>query len=320
MTQPFTAADITVVIPTIGREQVLLNTIRACLDEPEPPCQVIVVDQSKEHEPETTRQLGKWLEEGRIKVLTPDVALQPAAMNVGTLAAESRLLLFLDDDVEPAPGFVAAHAAAHVNPDVWCVVGQIIQPWHKIDEDAPRPGPDHGLTRDLDFPFHSTTQCHIYNGMSGHMSITRERCLELGGFDENYKGIAYRFDSEFARRVIKQGGKVLFCPKASLKHLSVARGGTRRTGQRLGSADPGFGVGDYYFALSQGEGLERWSYIGKRLFREPCNKWHLARPWFIPVKLLGEVRALIWACRLYRQGPTLVSSRESSEHAGTKST
>lgn len=314
---PFTAADVTVIIPTIGREEVLLNTIRACLTDPEPPGNVIVVDQSKQHEPETVRQLNEWKEQGRVTVLTPDIASQPAAMNVGLLAATSRLLLFLDDDVEPSPGFVAAHAAAHDNPEVWCVVGQIIQPWHQAG-DAPRPGPDHGLRRDLDFPFHSTTECYIDNGMSGHMSIARERCLELGGFDENYKGIAYRFDSEFARRVIRKGGKVLFCPNASLKHLSVARGGTRRTGSRLGSADPGFGVGDYYFALTQGTGLERWTYIGKRMIREPCNKWHLARPWFIPVKLLGEVRAFIWACQLVRQGPVLVTSRDVGTPAGAE--
>lgn len=305
----YTAADITVIIPTIGREDVLLNTIRACLEEPEPPCSVIVVDQSKEHEPETVRQLEEWQQLGRVTVLTPDIASQPAAMNVGTLAAESRLLLFLDDDVEPSPGFVAAHAKAHHEPDVWCVVGQIIQPWQQ-PEDIPRVQPQPGLRCDLDFPFHSSTECEIFNGMSGHMSVTREHCLQVGGFDENFKGAAYRFDTEFSRRVIDHGGKVIFCPKASLKHLRVARGGTRLVGNHLASGNPIHGVGDYYFALRQGRGLDRWTYIGKRMVREFCTKFHLKHPWFIPVKFLGEIRAFLWALRLSWQGAALVRGQD----------
>lgn len=130
------------------------------------------------------------------------------------------------------------------------------------------------------------------------MSIRRDRCLAVGGFDENFKGAAYRFDTEFARRVIQHGGKVLFSPKASLRHLRVARGGTRLIGNHLASPDPIHGVGDYYFAFRLANGSERWGYILKRMFREIRTKFHLTHPWYIPVKLLGELRALIWASQL----------------------
>ncbi|MCA9050470.1 MAG: glycosyltransferase family 2 protein [Planctomycetaceae bacterium] len=307
----YTAADITVIIPTIGREDVLLNTIRACLEEPEPPCSVIVVDQSKEHEPETVRQLEEWQQLGRVTVLTPDIASQPAAMNVGTVAAESRLLLFLDDDVEPVPGFVAAHATAHNDPSVWCVIGQIIQPWQQ-PEQITRPESGKGLRRDLDFAFHSCVECQVFNGMSGHMSVKRDRCLQAGGFDENFCGAAYRFDTEFSRRINSCGGTVRFQPRASLKHLRAARGGTRRTGNHLASADPIHGVGDYYFAIVCGRGWDRIRYIVHRMVREICTRFHLKRPWYIPVKLLGEFRAAAWALRLAMQGPRLVRGAPNS--------
>lgn len=306
----FSASDITVIIPTIGREEVLLDTVRACLNERQPPAEVIVVDQSKSHEPETLRQLNEWMQQGRVKVLKPDIASQPAAMNVGLLGANSRLLLFLDDDVQPTPGFIAAHAELHHDPSVWVVVGQIIQPWQQ-PEDLPRPEPTTGLRADLDFPFHSSRECVILNGMSGHMSVRRDHCLAVGGFDENFKGAAYRFDTEFARRVIRNGGKVLFSPNPSLKHLRVARGGTRLIGNHLASADPIHGVGDYYFALRLAVGTERWGYIFTRMFREIRTKFHLRHPWYIPVKLLGEIRALLWALSLFAHGPKLV--RESSD-------
>ncbi len=301
----FSSSDVTVIIPTIGREEVLLDTIRACLNEPKPPFEVIVVDQSKTHEPATISQLSEWQGQGRVRVLTPDIASQPAAMNVGLLAARTHLVLFLDDDVQPTAGFVEAHASLLSNPDHWIVVGQIIQPWQS-PEDLPRQGPLTGLKADLDFPFHSTRECFIQNGMSGHMSIRRDRCLAVGGFDENFKGAAYRFDTEFARRVIQHGGKVLFSPKASLRHLRVARGGTRLIGNHLASADPIHGVGDYYFAFQQSRGVERWKYIGTRLFREVRTRFHLKHPWYIPVKLTGEIRALCWARQLSKRGAKLI--------------
>ncbi len=314
----FSSSDVTVIIPTIGREEVLLDTIRACLSESQPPFEVIVVDQSQSHEPATIRQLSEWTGQGSVQVLTPNIASQPAAMNVGLRAARSRLLLFLDDDVQPTPGFVAAHAELHQDPSIWVVVGQIIQPWQQ-PEDLPRQGSTSGLRADLDFPFHSSRACVIQNGMSGHMSVRRDRCLAVGGFDENFKGAAYRFDTEFARRVIRHGGKVLYSPKASLKHLRVARGGTRLIGNHLASADPIHGVGDYYFALQLATGWERWSYIGKRMFREVRTKFHLRHPWCIPVKLLGEVRALCWALSLSAKGAKLVRESGSNSHNVTLS-
>ena len=305
--ETFAASDVTVIIPTIGREEVLLNTVRACLNEPQPPAEVIVVDQSASHEPETQRQLEEWIRQGCVRVLKPTVASQPAAMNTGLLTANTRILLFLDDDVEPTPGFIAAHAEAHADPAVWVVVGQIIQPWQQ-PEDLPRQGPQEGLRADLEFPFHSIRGCVIQNAMSGHMSVRRDRCLQLGGFDENFKGAAYRFDTEFGRRAVQRGGTILFSPRTSLKHLRVARGGTRLIGNHLASADPIHGVGDYYFALRLARGRERWGYIFTRMFREVRTRFHLKHPWYIPVKLLGEVRALAWALSLKHQGAQLVCS------------
>ena len=301
----FSSSDVTVIIPTIGREEVLLDTIRACLHEPNPPSEVIVVDQSMSHEPNTIRQLSEWAAQGRVRILTPQIASQPAAMNMGVRAARTDLLLFLDDDVQPSAGFVETHALQLRNADHWVVVGQIIQPW-QTPGDVSRQGPQTGLKADLDFPFHSTRECFIQNGMSGHMSMRRDRCIAVGGFDENFKGAAYRFDTEFARRVIRQGGQVLFHPSASLKHLRVARGGTRLSGSHLGSANPIHGVGDYYYAILQGRGFDRVAYVTTRMFREVCNRYHLLRPWLIPVKMVGETRAFLWAVELAKRGPALL--------------
>ncbi len=56
---------------------------------------------------------------------------------MGLKRASKPLVLFLDDDILAAPGFVAAHAAAHNRDERWIVVGQIIQPWQQPADVTP---------------------------------------------------------------------------------------------------------------------------------------------------------------------------------------
>ncbi|MEI7731541.1 MAG: hypothetical protein WCO56_18350 [Verrucomicrobiota bacterium] len=85
--------------------------------------------------------------------------------------------------------------------------------------------------------------------------------------------------------------------------MGAPSGGTRAYGHHLTSASPMHGVGDYYFALRHGRGLEKWWYIARRPFREVGTKFHLKHPWYIPIKLLGEFRAMLLAFKLIRQQP-----------------
>ena len=48
-----------------------------------------------------------------------------AARNRGAAASAGRLLLFLDDDIEPWPGLVAAHAEAHAGAEDTVVIGYL---------------------------------------------------------------------------------------------------------------------------------------------------------------------------------------------------
>jgi GT2 family glycosyltransferase len=222
-------------------------------------------------------------------------------MNVALLQATRPLVLFLDDDIEPCEGLVDAHAESYEGEQTWAVVGRISQPPHE-------PTPDgrfsrQGLRAFLDFPFDSTEPAWVANVMAGNLSVRRDRAIAAGGFDENFVGAAFRFETEFCRRLVANGGRVLFQPRARIHHLRAPSGGTRAYGSHLTSASGAHGVGDYYFALRQGLDLECLGYIASRPFRQVRTRFHFRRPWWIPVKLLGEVRALAWAIRLRGQGP-----------------
>lgn len=289
---------ISVVIPTFQRESVLVATIRSLLAFDPPAAEVLVVDQTPTHESETHEALMALESEGRIRWIRLSQPSIPRAMNEGLLAANSEVVLFLDDDIVPDSGLLTAHLAAYRSRMVTAVVGQVLQPGEEpTDAVVDRRGS--GLQADLQFPFNSTSPAPVRNAMAGNLSVRRRFACDIGGFDENFVGVAYRFETEFARRVWRCEGQVLFEPSARIRHLRAERGGTRSHGPHHTSASPAHGVGDYYFALKEGAGWQRVAYMSSRLVREVCTRFHLSHPWWIPVKFIGEVRALIMALRLW---------------------
>lgn len=299
---------ISIVIPTFDRGDVLLDTIRALFALRDRADEMLIVDQTPQPPASVAGQLRDWNKAGAIRWLRLDRPSIPHAMNVGLQSAASEVVLFLDDDIVPGPRLVAAHRAAQAaDKSAWAIVGQVLQPGEEPQE---RNGymQRTGLKADLDFPFWSTETATIANVMAGNLSVRREQVLDLGGFDENFSGAAYRFETEFCRRMLAAGGAVRFEPAASLRHLRAQRGGTRTSGSHLTSASPRHGMGDYYFALRSGVSLESAAYMLRRPFREVTTRFHLRRPWYIPVKLVGEVRAFLAAVSAFRRGPQLLGS------------
>jgi GT2 family glycosyltransferase len=270
--------------------------------------EILVLDQSPSHESQTEEILTHWNHTGAIRLIRLSEASQPGALNVALQTASEEFVLFLDDDIRIDEGFLAAHVNGFVSPDIWAVAGQVLQPGEVEDRDYQyqrRPGP----FCDYDFRFRSGNKALIQNGMSGNLCVRRNRALELGGFDENFlPPVAFRFDNDFCKRLCRSGGQIAFEPSARIYHLRAQRGGTRRNSNHLTSASPEHGVGDYYFALRNSQGTARWRYILRRLFREIRTKFHLRHPWWIPVKLTGEVRAIFLAYALNRQGPKFINA------------
>ena len=293
---------LSVVIPTYGRNEVLVNTISALLAQPQRAAEILVIDQSAEHDEATQKQLERWNFAGEIRWIFQQPPSIPKAMNAGLLHARSELVLFLDDDIVPSDNLVGAHTSTHKENDVWAVVGQVLQPGQEPTSATSFPCST-GIDRDLQWPFNSATRREIVNCMAGNLSVRRAQVLAAGGFDENFVGVAYRFETEFARRIERQGGRILFEPTASIRHLRAGRGGTRSYGNHLASTSPVHSVGDYYFALRHGLSSAVVAYIMRRLFGSVITRHHLKRPWHIPSKMIGEFRGLLWAIRLVAEGP-----------------
>ncbi len=297
-----TSLPLTVAIPTFGRDSVLTDTITALLEQHPPAAEILIVDQTPVHDAETEQRLTQWHAQSAIHWIRKERPSQPAALNVALAQATQPFVLMLDDDIRIDPGFLAAHLEGFIAADVWMVVGQVLQPGEE-----PLVGPvprDQGPLADLQFPFRSAEPAWISNGMSGNMTVRRERILALGAFDENFTPpVSYRFDTDLCKRLTRAGGRIRFQPKARIYHLRAQRGGTRSVGSHLNSASPVHGVGDYYFALRQGLSWSMLRYLLRRPIREVCTRYHLRRPWWIPVKLIGELRAMVMALTLLARGP-----------------
>jgi GT2 family glycosyltransferase len=294
-------AGLSIAIPTYGREEVLVATLERLLEGAKA-AEILVLDQTTQHTSQVESFLKSLDAEGRIRWLRLARPSIPAAMNEALRHARQPFVLFLDDDIVPGDHLVAAHAACYDDAGVWAVSGQVLQPGQEPAGETVFPR-GKGLTADLAFPFNSTQPAWIDNCMAGNLSVRRERALAIGGFDENFVGAAYRFETEFCRRLRKGGGKIRFEPTASIRHLRAPSGGVRVYGDHRASASPTHGVGDYYFALRHGRPREACPYLLRRPFREVCSRFHLRHPWLIPVKLVGELRAILWALQLARKGP-----------------
>jgi glycosyltransferase involved in cell wall biosynthesis len=109
------AYGVTIVIPTYGRDEVLLATLQHLFAADPPASEIIVVDQSQQHSQEVTCTLSAWHSSGLVRWLCLREPSIPGAMNRGLIEASHPIVLFLDDDIVPHPKIVEAHANALFN-------------------------------------------------------------------------------------------------------------------------------------------------------------------------------------------------------------
>lgn len=284
---------VSVVIPTYRREQVLVDTLVALLAQIPPPSEILVLDQTTQHDAAVEGKLQSWDVTHQIRWLRLPMPSITRSMNQGLAEARHPIVLFLDDDIRPDPGLIAAHTESHRETGAALVAGRVIQPWQESVDFSRRQG----------FHFAGLQPCWIKEFMGGNFSVRRDVALALGGFDENFVKVAYRFEAEFAYRLRRAGHRIYFEPQACIHHLKVTEGGTRSYGEHLTTAKPDHAVGAYYYLLRTWSG---WRSLVDFLALAPravATRHHLRRPWWIPVTLWAQLTGMLWAIRLQWRGP-----------------
>ena len=218
------APDVSVVIPTHNRRQSLRRTLRALAgQETARSFEVVVVDDGSAP-PVTAEDLAPLATARRVD--GPGRGRAAGARNAGIAAARGRVVLFTDDDTEPAPDWLETAAAfLDAHPDHVGVEGPVVSPPYD---------PLYAYSMEVEAPGAHVT-CNL-----GFRADVLER---LGGFDEE----AFGFHCEDvdlglrARRIgpigYANGMEVLHHPRRlTLRQLAgrgrSARGGGRRARSR----------------------------------------------------------------------------------------
>jgi GT2 family glycosyltransferase len=208
-----TTPAVSVVVPTRNRAESVLRLLQALAREGpvDGGFEVVVVADGCSDRTGERIAARQWDFEVHLIDLAPS---GPAiARNCGAALARGGLLLFLDDDVEPEAGTVAAHLAFHRLHPRNVAIGYLptvargtglfpmtLRGWWESMFDGPR-RPGHRYS--------------YRNLLSGHFSIAREQFDALGGFRRE---LSCHEDWEFGYRAIRAGLQIAFVPAAIAWH------------------------------------------------------------------------------------------------------
>lgn len=288
---------ISVVIPSFQREGVLVDTARLVLAQLGEGDEILVVDQTARHQAETEAALAELARSGRLRWVRKARPSICEAMNVGVLLARREIVVFLDDDVVPAPGLLDVYREAFAeSPELHAVNGQVLQLWNDGAVDRVR-------DFELGFDFAYSEPAEVVPALTCNFAVRREVFLAAGGMDETFEGGAHRCDADLGYRLRAFAGRPLrFEPRASVRHLQ-AGGGTRAHGAKDSWASIGSAVGDHYLGLRWFGWRGALRHSVARLFRAPVNRRTLRRPWLVPWLAAREVVAFARALGRVRSGP-----------------
>lgn len=234
MTTP-ASPEVSVVIPTYQRREVVLNTLRHFEHQVDAPSFEIVVSIDGSNDG-TLEALESFESSFPLTIEFHENRGLPFTRNAGAARATGRIILFMDDDMEPAPTFVAGHHQPHTEgADV--VIGPM--PLHPDSPDNLL-STGVGMWADehearLSDPAHKIRFIDIFGG---HLSIGREALDRIGGYDETMRSCE---DHEFGIRAIDAGLDIRFNPDARAYQMYVVDSADHLVAHRkAGEADVEF--------------------------------------------------------------------------------
>jgi GT2 family glycosyltransferase len=235
------------VIPSFNRLSILESTLKE-IRSIYPDLAICVGLQGEQPGAEFLR----WLKlDARLRIISQEKPSTTETLNHCISSSPADVILLLDDDAIPTPGWLEAHLKAfennsslvytggrevrvsHQNSGLSKVSRIIIQkflglfysPSKKVRGYVVGWLSHSGLLLgNFDLP----GECIINSPRGCNMGIRKVPFLEQGGFNENFRGNAWGFEADFGLRMQKQGQLGLFVGNAVVHHLEVSGGGSRQ--------------------------------------------------------------------------------------------
>lgn len=214
---------VSLVVATYGREQVLCETLAALLEQRYPDYELIVIDQTAVHEPQTEQFLAS--NRHRLRHHRETRPSLPHARNVGLSLAVGDVVLFVDDDVLPDDEhLITHHVRCYDDPTVGAVAGRVIEP---LPPNAPPGVARVNVFGRIVSNFTGERPADVETAKGANMSFRRIAILAAGGFDTRYVGNAILEETDACYGLRTAGWKILYEPRAGLHHRMAQTGGCR---------------------------------------------------------------------------------------------
>jgi GT2 family glycosyltransferase len=198
-----TPEPVSVVIPTIGRVDLLrgcLESIAACRPAP---AEVVVVDQSQG---EDVGSLVEGYRQRGARVVRSDAHGVAAARNQGLDAVTHDTVLMTDDDCTVAPDWIGVGAGRVREDPRLLATGQVLP----VGDGRAVPSTI-ADTRPRDY----TGTIHYFVLYTGNMALNRSEVMAAGGFDEK---LPTAEDNDLCYRWLRSGRRLVYEPRMVVWH------------------------------------------------------------------------------------------------------
>lgn len=234
--------EYTVGVPTYQRPDCVSTLLDTLLDQTKAPDEIIIIDDSPDDRTERiVRDLDSEFACRRITLRYRNRTVEasmPGARNEILRTASGDVVCFLDDDVACNPSWLEhLHQTYTDSPGVAAVGGpaivvdsernpasdlvhenrnmNVINRYGEIIELADRWIPDRPIRTDT---------------LSGaNMSFKRDVLREVGGFDTEYKGPAFREETDVFAKLLHRNIRVVYHPDVFVFHFKTEHGGSRKS-------------------------------------------------------------------------------------------
>jgi GT2 family glycosyltransferase len=207
---------VSVIVPTYERKEAVVRLLQVLRAQTLPADQfevLVVIDGSEDG----TREAVEGFEAPfALRSIWQENRGRAAAVNIGIEQATGEIVVFIDDDLEPLPDYLAAHAEAHERGGRIGVVGTVL---FRLDPSTP-PFARFWALRFEDFLTRlaarpsGPTWAETYTGA---FSALRADLLEVGGYDEAFDGYGLE-DFELALRLERVGVTFELSKEAAVYH------------------------------------------------------------------------------------------------------
>jgi GT2 family glycosyltransferase len=210
------ATPISVVIPTFQRRAATQRALLALARQTVPAADYEVIVSIDGSEDGTREMVAGFPAPYALRAVWRPNQGRAGACNAGIRAARGALVVLLDDDMEAAPGLLAAHQRAHAGAPARGVIGAVpvvpAQPAQPLAEYVRA-----GFERRLAKLARSDYSIQFYDVYTGNFSIRRATLLEVGAFDDEFRHYGHE-DYELALRLLRAGVELVYRADALAHH------------------------------------------------------------------------------------------------------